>query len=98
MTDYRLSRSAEADIEDIYSFTVQTFGASQAERYIDQLHHCAEMAAAFPRIGRVYRSLGGTVFRRYGCGRHTLYYRYEEAGGIIIERVLHDARDADNLL
>lgn len=46
MTEYRLTPAAERDLEAIWTYTIQQWGAEQANRYTDV------MTAAFAQLAR----------------------------------------------
>ena len=75
MADIQLSQNAEQDIKDIYLYTARMFGQRQADAYVADLLSAAKSAASFPLIGRNYTTRSGRSYRRYECGRHTLYRR-----------------------
>jgi toxin ParE1/3/4 len=52
MPAYRLSRLAEADLLDIATHTLQTWGRDQAIRYVDDLEACCSKLADNPALGR----------------------------------------------
>jgi toxin ParE1/3/4 len=83
----RFSRRAEADLLGISVHTLRTWGEGQAIRYIDALEAFCRMLADDPSLGRscddVRRGL-----RRVESERHVVFYR-EEAGGILVSRILH---------
>jgi plasmid stabilization system protein ParE len=49
---FQFSRRAEADLLEIGSYTVQTWGVDQAIRYIDQLEECCQGLANNAASGR----------------------------------------------
>lgn len=51
---HRLTQRAEADLKDIYRYTVQTFSARQAEKYLRELDAVFELIRDHPEIGRFY--------------------------------------------
>jgi toxin ParE1/3/4 len=98
----RLAAPAEADLISIVGYTVQSFGASQAEVYRDlilasvrQLEAGPDIPGARPRpeLGLQLHSL--QVSRGRNRGRHILLYR--PAGGQLIEilRILHQSMDLE---
>lgn len=97
MAKYTLSDEAIADLRGITRYTLANFGLAQAEKYIDQLHRSAQIAADFPATGKRYMTVGGATYRQYNCGRHAIFYR-EEEGGIFIGRILHQMMDFDRHL
>ncbi len=84
---FRFSRRAEADLQGIGRYTLQTWGTSQTIRYLDDLESCCRMLANKPGLGRA-RDDVRLGLRRMGCGQHVVFYRVE-AGGILVSRILH---------
>ncbi len=96
MAEYRLSPSAELDLEEIWQHTAQAWSAEQADRYIDvlvdsfqKLAHCPKTAPACDHIRLGYRS--------FSVGRHMVYFRITPYG-VAIVRVLHQRMDAPHHL
>jgi toxin ParE1/3/4 len=85
----RLSRSAKSDLLSIGAYTLQTWGAAQAERYLDSLERCAKLLAGNPSLGRPCDWIRPGLCR-FEKGRHVLFYR-READGILISRILHQS-------
>ena len=83
----KYSAAAEADLNDILDYTIQTRGVEQALKYIDGLEERVKSLAEHPAIGRpcndLYKSL-----RAFPYESHTLFY-IEDKSGITIVRVLH---------
>src|SRR5208283_2206767 len=52
MATFRLSRLAEADLLDIATYTLRTWGQDQAIRYVDDLEACCRKLADNPEMGR----------------------------------------------
>lgn len=84
---FRLSRRAEDDVLSIGAYTLKTWGEDQAVRYLDQIEACCRTLADNPRLGRKCDEVRAGL-RRMKCGQHVLFYR-QEAGGILISRILH---------
>jgi toxin ParE1/3/4 len=89
MATVYFSRSAKADLLSIGAYTLETWGAAQAERYLDGLEQCAKVLAANPLLGRQCNWIRPGL-RRFEKGRHVLFYRREE-NGIFISRILHQS-------
>ena len=87
MAAFRFSRRAEADLLGIARQTLRTWGADQALRYIDDLEACCRMLASNLGLGRACDYVRPGL-RRMERGRHVVFYR-ENAGGILISRILH---------
>jgi toxin ParE1/3/4 len=84
---FRFSRRAEADLLSIGDYTLRTWGAEQALRYVADLQSCCQMLADNPEAGRVCDEVRPGL-RRLEHGRHVIFYR-PGAEGILISRVLH---------
>ena len=89
MATLYFSRSAKADLLSIGAYTVETWGADHAERYLDGLEQCAKVLAANPPLGRPCNWIRAGLYR-YEKGRHVLFYRREEEG-ILVLRILHQS-------
>ena len=88
---FRLTREAEDDVADIYRYSFENFGEAQADSYHDGLEGCFRLLADSPRLGRDYAFLRPGL-RRYEHESHSVYYRAEDAG-ILVLRVLHQRMD-----
>ncbi|HEX3681172.1 MAG TPA: type II toxin-antitoxin system RelE/ParE family toxin [Bryobacteraceae bacterium] len=87
MAVFHLSRRAEADLIEISAYTLQTWGADQTIRYIDELETCCHRLAHNPGLGRACDEIRPGL-RRMGQGKHVIFYRQHE-GGILVSRILH---------
>lgn len=88
MTRFILSREAAADIEAIARYTHQSWGATQAVDYIDDLMAACSRIAELPGIGVLVEGYGQDV-RRYRSGHHILHYRVR-AGTVEIIAFRHE--------
>lgn len=89
MSRYRLSVLAELDLADIVDYTVDTWGETQAEVYLDSLVKCFVRIAKSPELGRRCDSIH-SGFRRIEQGKHVVFYK-PDAEGIFVSRVLHQS-------
>jgi toxin ParE1/3/4 len=89
MATVSFSRSAKTDLLSIGAYTRQTWGAAQAERYLDGLEACAKMLADNPSLGRPCGWIRPGVYR-FEKGRHVFFYRRQE-DGILVSRILHQS-------
>jgi toxin ParE1/3/4 len=87
---YRLSPLAEADLEDIWLYTVETWSIEQAERYHAQMVAAFEGPANGRKKGRSTDIREG--YFKYAIGSHFVFYRHADAG-IDIIRILHQRMD-----
>lgn len=87
---YRLSRQAEADLEDIFAYTAKTWSIRPAERHLDDVQDAIEALAAGRRSGRSRPELGAAYLVR-SLGSHLIIFR--EAEEIFVVRLLHRSQD-----
>jgi len=89
MATLNFSRRAKSDLLSIGAYTLETWDAAQAERYLDGLERCAKMLAANPQLGRPCNWIRAGLYR-FEKGWHVLFYRREEEG-ILVSRILHQS-------
>ncbi len=92
MSNYRLSRLAAADIEEIAEYTIERFGIEQARRYRDGLKTCFDQLTKNPALGRRVEQLARGL-KRFEHQSHVVFY-VSEPENIFIVRVLHSCMDA----
>ena len=51
MAGYELTETAERRLEDIYRYSVVTFGLQTSGRYLEALHQAFELLSENPQIG-----------------------------------------------
>ena len=93
MNGFVLSRDADADLQDIYTYSEDTWGAPQAVNYLAGLFDLFERICRHPFIGRTRPDLGGAI-RSLPHGPHVVFYMPWQ-GGIAILRVLHASMDVE---
>ena len=93
MNRYLLSPAAQADVEQIWAFSVDRWGRDQAEKYLREIQRGIDRAADNPMIGRVCDEVR-SGYRRHPVGSHVLFYRVE--GNMIdVVRILHKRMEMD---
>ena len=93
MNRYLLSPAAQADVEQIWAFSVDRWGRDQAEKYLREIQRGIDRVADNPMIGRV-RDEVRSGYRRHPVGSHVLFYRVE--GNMIdVVRILHKRMEMD---
>ena len=92
----RLTPAALSDLEDIWRFTFETWGLSQAENYVAELNARFEWLSGSPGTGRQFRE-GNDSPRIYAHRSHIIAYRHG-SDGVEIIRVLHSRRDWERLV
>ncbi len=91
MTDYTLSRRAEADLDEIWDYSAEHWGREQASNYVDALRDSVRRLAADPARGRVV-TVGGRSYHRYRSSSHLIFYRTTKRG-IHVVRILQQSMD-----
>lgn len=92
---YRLSPLAEADLEEIWLYTLRHWSIEQADSYHKSLVAAFEGLAANKKYGRDANVLPG--YQKYLCGAHVIYF-INCADQIDIIRVLHQKQDVERHL
>jgi toxin ParE1/3/4 len=89
MANYKLSKEADQDLDDIYYYTFQNFGPGQADDYFDslmtRLHNISNNPMMYPEAQDVQKGIRCSVH-----AAHTIYYRLIEKEVVII-RIPHIA-------
>jgi len=93
---YELSLPAESDLEDIYDFTSDRFGVSQAVDYLRGLDELFDSLCEQPHLGRPRNEVRHGV-RSITYVSHVVFYRII-GRRIWIVRVLHASRDVHRFL
>jgi toxin ParE1/3/4 len=83
LAGYRLTPKAEADLEDIWLYTAETWSPDQADTYIDSLVRTIETLVAMPTIARERDEFDPPV-RIHPAAEHLIIYRVEEALLLVI--------------
>lgn len=86
MPEYKLTRKADADLVEIYTYTYLEFGEARADAYFESLHECLARLADNPLQGLDISSLRQGL-RRFVHRRHSIYYA-PVTSGIHVVRIL----------
>lgn len=89
---YHFTGKAEHDLEGTIDYTVQQWGASQADTYLDGLETRAQLLADNPDLGTKRDALSEELLS-FPYESHILYYT-KQPHGITIVRVLHQNMDS----
>ena len=95
----RLSGQAKSDLEEIRTYTVETWGRDQWLVYYRQLVTAFERITGDPDAGRD-RSLFVPGMRSFNCQRHVIFYKRLDAadGAAVILRIVHQRRNMPALV
>lgn len=92
----RLTEQADHDLANIYVQGVQTFGAAQADRYIDDLLQALDRIQDFPNIARLRENITPAV-RAYVFRSHVILYDVKDGDEVVVVRIRHTHEDWLNL-
>jgi len=92
---YRLSPLAEADLEEIWLYTLNHWSLEQADIYHHNLVAAFEGLAAGTKQGRSADVL--PEFMKYLCSSHVVYF-LDYSDHLDVIRVLHQRQDAERHL
>jgi len=87
MAEYGLTYAAEADLVDVWDYTLENHGTDQANAYIDILRDAFGMLAEFPHMAVDCSHLESGC-RSFPVKRHVIYIELMERG-VRILRILH---------
>jgi toxin ParE1/3/4 len=93
MNTYQLTPLAEADVSDIWNYTIENWNTAQAKRYVSLIETAVEALAEKPKKGKPADSIRHG-YRKWSVGSHVIYYLEVDAG-IVVIRVLHQSMDVD---
>ncbi len=96
MKRFRLSKLAEADLDEAWFYVAGDGGVNVADRLLDDIMDRIVMLASQPKAGRRRDELA-VGLRSFPVKSHIIYYRCE-ASHILIARVLHGSRDQPSAL
>ncbi|MCM8543459.1 MAG: type II toxin-antitoxin system RelE/ParE family toxin [Lentisphaeraceae bacterium] len=88
---YFLTGAAEADLLDIFVYTLEEWGETQVHAYKRQLESRLEAILKFPDIGRKHPKLSTDVYHIVE-GKHYIFYKKVD-DGIEVLRFLHHCMD-----
>ena len=93
MNKYVISRSADHKIDDIYLYTVETWGTEQADRYVrglfDLFQQIADKQVLWRTIPAEFRVQG--FYTKYQ--KHFVFWKELPNGDVGIASILHERMD-----
>lgn len=95
MAQHRFSAHAQRDLINIIIYTIENWGKTQANIYIDGLEELAENLAKSPTLGTRRNDLKDGLFS-FPYQSHILFYTSTKSG-ITIIRVLHQHQSWENI-
>ena len=93
MRVYKLSKQAEQDLTAIWDYTVEQWGESQADAYLQAIQSAIRLLVGNPEIGPS-REVLRTGYRSYCHGKHVIFYR-PYSYGVRVIRILHQSMEIE---
>jgi toxin ParE1/3/4 len=92
-----LSSKAQDDLGAIWDYTVQRWGADQAEHYIRDIQDAVLGLVAGTKPSQPIDDIR-PGYRKALIGVHLLLFRVEDTGAVNIVRILHSRMDTERYL
>lgn len=86
---------AVADLDAIWRYTAQAWGAAQADAYVRTIVEACHAVARGERTGSDASSLR-PGYRKLRIGGHLAFYRPQGDGTVEVVRILHERMDLPN--
>jgi toxin ParE1/3/4 len=97
MSDYRITRLAQHDLEKIWEYTLHEWSLSQAEKYIDGLLSSFDAIGEGKLQGKAIDSVR-KGYRKVLFEKHHVFFRLSQDKVVEIIRVLHVSMDIERHL
>lgn len=94
--EIRFRPKAEADLEEIWEYTVSTWSEDQAVLYLENLKAAVDLLAEFPEMARLRKEFRPAV-RLHPVREHLIVY-LEHHDSLDVVRVLHNRSNWTALL
>ena len=91
MRELVISERAEADLRKIWHYSFDHWGASQADRYLDELDAGMRTCGAEPAGGTRQEAVRSGYWSSL-VRKHVVFYNFGD-DGVLIQRVLHGSMD-----
>ncbi|MFN0050272.1 MAG: type II toxin-antitoxin system RelE/ParE family toxin [Cytophagales bacterium] len=92
MPNYKLTKKAVEDLQNIWEYTFDTWSEQQADNYYDFLLNNCKDIANNPDLGKSYSSVKDGLFG-FKSNKHIIFYRKFVNQPIEITRILHERMD-----
>jgi len=94
--NYKLSRKAEEDLEDIWLYTLETWSKEQADRYLSLIFDEIEFLTSNPKTGQDFDHIRKN-YRYSKVKSHLIFYKHKKSEDVIeVIRILHERMDLEN--
>src|SRR5690606_31300524 len=94
--NYKISKQAEIDLENIWLYTFEEWSLEQADYYLDLIIDEIEYVAENPKYGQDYNEIRKGYFRSR-VKSHFIFYRINfKEENLEIIRILHQKMDIES--
>lgn len=91
MTQVYKSLLAEKDLINVWLYTLDNWGACQADKYLDQINNAVKTIPYNPDVGIACNEIR-EAYMKYHINKHVIFYRHTNKA-INIIRLLSDKMD-----
>ncbi|MGB6084180.1 type II toxin-antitoxin system RelE/ParE family toxin [Moheibacter sp.] len=96
--NFKISKEAEIDLENIWLYTFETWSKEQADRYFNLIFEEIEYLTQNPNSGKDYSHIREGYYRSK-VKSHFIFYRINLKENVLeIIRILHQQMDIENRL
>ena len=96
MRRLQFTPAAQADLDQIWEYSVERWGKVQAVRYVRDLQATCKALAEGRQSGRSAEDIRHG-YRKAACGGHILFYRLTDEA-LVAVRILHQRMDVERHL
>lgn len=94
--NYKISKQAEIDLENIWLYTFEEWSINQADHYLDLMMDEIEYISQNPKSGKDYNEIRKRYFRSR-VKSHFIYYKVNlKKKYVEIIRILHQQMDIES--
>jgi plasmid stabilization system protein ParE len=91
LAGYRLTSEAASDIKGILDYTLDRWGAEQADKYVLQIEQCLHDLVSGRRSGRPFGDSLAEI-QVFHCEHHYIFYATQD-DLLAVVAILHEAMD-----
>ena len=95
---YKISKEASNDLEKIWLYTIETWSAEQADRYLNLIFDEIEYLCQKPNSGSDFSHVRKDYLRSRVISHFIFYKINEKQSELEIIRILHQQMDIENRL
>lgn len=95
MAKFKFTNNAVKDLADIWSYTVETWSESQADKYYRLIINACNAIAKKPELGKSYHEIYPNL-REKIISKYIIFFRAIDNQTIEVTRILHERMDLKN--